>query len=127
VVTVVDTGIGGFANIRRLLNHDRTARSLFSIHNELVYMTGRLRRAKGYITKSSVPKRCRVYKIEAVLMLILILPSSAVSGLSSRRSGKSSCFLRSSMFCLLANGYAVRKAAAIWVKGIVTWYGNQGK
>ena len=60
-IVVVDLsmpGIGGFESIRRLLNRNPQCKILvFSIHNELVYVTRALAAgARGYITKSSAPE-----------------------------------------------------------------------
>lgn len=51
-------GIGGLAAIRRIIARDQKARILvFSIHDELVYVTRALEAgAKGYITKSCAPE-----------------------------------------------------------------------
>ncbi len=60
-VVVVDLsmpGIGGLECIRRLISHDLHCKVLvFSIHNELTYVTRAIKSgAKGYITKSSIPE-----------------------------------------------------------------------
>lgn len=51
-------GIGGFESIRRLINRDPNCKILvFSIHNELVYVTRAIKAgAKGYITKNNAPE-----------------------------------------------------------------------
>ncbi|WP_020565298.1 response regulator [Methylosarcina fibrata] len=113
-------GIGGFETIRRLLVRDPSCKILvFSIHNELVYVTRALKAgAKGYITKSSVPETlmtavCKISQggtyVEPELAQQLAVSlamdqdeSEKIKQLSPREFD---------VFCLLANGYTVRKAA----------------
>ncbi len=113
-------GIGGFESIRRLINRNPHCKILvFSIHNELVYVTRALMAgAKGYITKNSAPETLvtAVYKIArggtyvdpdiaqqlAVSMVGEQDESEKIKTLSPREFD---------VFCLLANGYTVRKAA----------------
>lgn len=113
-------GIGGFESMRRLINRDPHCKILvFSIHNELVYVTRALKAgAKGYITKNSVPETLvtAVYKIaqggtyvdpdiaQQLAVSITNEPdeSEKIKQLSPREFD---------VFCLLANGYTVRKAA----------------
>jgi DNA-binding NarL/FixJ family response regulator len=51
-------GLGGFESVRRLLSRHQHCKVLvFSIHNELVYVTRAIKAgAKGFITKSSAPE-----------------------------------------------------------------------
>lgn len=51
-------GLGGFESIRRLVGRHHHCKVLvFSIHNELVYVTRAIKAgAKGYITKSNAPE-----------------------------------------------------------------------
>jgi len=113
-------GIGGFETIRRLLVRDPSCKILvFSIHNELVYVTRAIKAgAKGYITKNSVPETlvtaaCKISQggtyVEPELAQQLAVSlamdqdeSERIKQLSPREFD---------VFCLLANGYTVRKAA----------------
>lgn len=113
-------GIGGFESIRRLLHKDTHCRILvFSIHNELVYITRALKAgAKGYITKSCAPEilMAAVSKIAqggsyvdpelaqafAVAMATESNEAEKIKLLSPREFD---------VFCLLANGYTSRKIA----------------
>jgi two-component system invasion response regulator UvrY len=113
-------GIGGFESIRRLLNRDPHCKILvFSIHNELVYVTRALAAgAKGYITKSSVPETLvtAVYKIAQGGTYVDpdIAQQLAVSMASEQDEAEKIKLLSPrefDVFCLLANGYTVRKAA----------------
>jgi two-component system invasion response regulator UvrY len=113
-------GIGGFESIRRLLNRDPHCKILvFSIHNELVYVTRALAAgAKGYITKSSVPETLvtAVYKIAQGGTYVDpdIAQQLAVSMAGEQDEAEKIKLLSPrefDVFCLLANGYTVRKAA----------------
>jgi two-component system invasion response regulator UvrY len=113
-------GIGGFETIRRLLVRDPSCKILvFSIHHELVYVTRAIKAgAKGYITKNSVPETlvtavCKISQggtfVEPELAQQLAVSlamdqdeSEKIKQLSPREFD---------VFCLLANGYTVRKAA----------------
>lgn len=113
-------GIGGFESIRRLIHRDMHCKILvFSIHNELVYVTRALKAgAKGYITKSCAPDIliAAVSKIaqggtyvdpELVQQLAVAMSTSPdeaerIKRLSPREFD---------VFCLLANGYTMRKIA----------------
>jgi two-component system invasion response regulator UvrY len=113
-------GIGGFETIRRLLVRDPSCKILvFSIHHELVYVTRAIKAgAKGYITKNSIPETlvtaaCKISQggtyVEPELAQQLAVSlamdqdeSAKIKQLSPREFD---------VFCLLANGYTVRKAA----------------
>jgi DNA-binding NarL/FixJ family response regulator len=113
-------GIGGFDSIRRLINRDPSCKILvFSIHNELVYVTRAIKAgAKGYITKNSLPETlvtavCKISQggtyvdPEIAQQLAISLAtdqdeSEKIKLLSPREFD---------VFCLLANGYTVRKAS----------------
>ncbi len=122
-VVVVDLsmpGIGGFESIRRLLNRDPHCKILvFSIHNELVYVTRALiAGAKGYITKSSVPETlvtavCKIAR-GGTYVDPEIAQQLAVSMVSEQDESEKIKLLSPrefDVFCLLANGYTVRNAA----------------
>ena len=113
-------GIGGFETLRRLLGRDPHCKILvFSIHNELVYVTRALvAGAKGYITKSSTPETL----VTAVCKIALggsyvdpeIAQQLAVSIAGEQDEAEKIKQLSPrefDVFCLLANGYTVRKAA----------------
>jgi two-component system invasion response regulator UvrY len=120
VMDISMPGIGGFESIRRLLARDPACKILvFSIHNELVYVTRAIKAgAKGYITKNSIPETlvtavCKISQggtyVEPELAQQLAVSlamdqdeSEKIKQLSPREFD---------VFCLLANGYTVRKAA----------------
>lgn len=113
-------GIGGFESIRRLINRDPHCKILvFSIHNELVYVTRALKAgAKGYITKNSAPETlvAAVYKIAQGGTYVdpEIAQQLAVSIASEQDESEKIKLLSPrefDVFCLLANGYTARKAA----------------
>ncbi|NOS90209.1 MAG: response regulator transcription factor [Methylococcaceae bacterium] len=113
-------GIGGFESIRRLINRDPHCKILvFSIHNELVYVTRALKAgAKGYITKNSAPETlvAAVYKIAQGGTYVDpdIAQQLAVSIASDQDESEKIKLLSPrefDVFCLLANGYTARKAA----------------
>ena len=122
-IVVVDLsmpGIGGFESIRRLLNRNPQCKILvFSIHNELVYVTRALAAgARGYITKSSAPETL----VNAVCKIALggtyvdpdIAQQLAVSMTGKQEESEKIKRLSPrefDVFCLLANGYTVRNAA----------------
>ncbi|MFI3155523.1 MAG: response regulator transcription factor [Methylococcaceae bacterium] len=113
-------GIGGFEAVRRLLGRDPHCKILvFSIHNELVYVTRALvAGAKGYITKSSTPETL----VTAVCKIAQggsyvdpeIAQQLAVSMAGEQDEAEKLKLLSPrefDIFCLLANGYSVRKAS----------------
>ncbi len=113
-------GIGGFESIRRLINRDPHSKILvFSIHNQLVYVTRALKAgAKGYITKNSVPETLvtAVCKIAAGGTYVDpdLAQQLAVSMASEQDESEKIKLLSPrefDVFCLLANGYTARKAA----------------
>jgi two-component system invasion response regulator UvrY len=113
-------GIGGFESIRRMINRDPHCKILvFSIHNELVYVSRALKAgAKGYITKNSVTETLvtAVYKIAQGGTYVDpdIAQQLAVSMTSEQDEADKIKLLSPrefDVFCLLANGYTVRKAA----------------
>jgi DNA-binding NarL/FixJ family response regulator len=113
-------GIGGFESIRRLINRDPHCKILvFSIHNELVYVSRILKAgAKGYITKNSDPEMLvtAVYKIAQGGTYIDpdIAQQLAISMASDQDESEKIKLLSPrefDVFCLLANGYTTRKAA----------------
>jgi two-component system invasion response regulator UvrY len=117
VMDLTMPGIGGFESIRRLLTRDPQCKILvFSIHNELVYVTRALKAgAKGYITKNSPPEVLlnAVDKVAhggiyvdpdlaqqlAVFMATEQDESEKLKLLSPREFD---------VFCLLVNGYTAR-------------------
>jgi DNA-binding NarL/FixJ family response regulator len=113
-------GIGGFESIRRLLNRDPHCNILvFSIHNELVYVTRALiAGAKGYISKSSLPETlvtavCKIAR-GGTYVDPEIAQKLAVSMVSEQDESEKIKLLTPrefDVFCLLANGYTVRNAA----------------
>ncbi len=113
-------GIGGYETIRRLLSRDANAKILvFSIHNELVFVTRALKAgAKGYITKNSGPETlvAAVKKIaqggtfvEAELAQQLVMAS--ISGSDDADAIRLLSPREFDVFCLLANGYTTQKTA----------------
>jgi len=113
-------GLGGYESIRRLLNRHPQCRILvFSIHNELVYVTRAIKAgARGYITKSNAPETlvsavCTIAaggtyvdpdlaQQLAVNMAVDHDEEAMVKSLSPREFD---------IFCLLANGQTPREAA----------------
>ncbi|GAB4261951.1 MAG: response regulator transcription factor [Methylomicrobium sp.] len=113
-------GIGGFESIRRLIARDAGCKILvFSIHNELVYVTRAIKAgAKGYITKSSVPDTlvaavCHIANggtyVEPELAQQLAI--NIASEKDEAEQIKQLSPREFDVFCLLANGYTTRKAA----------------
>jgi len=111
-------GIGGFESIRRLINRDPHCKILvFSIHNELVYVSRILKAgAKGYITKNSDPEMLvtAVYKIAQGGTYIDpdIAQQLAISMASDQDESEKIKLLSPrefDVFCLLANGYTPEK------------------
>jgi len=113
-------GIGGFETIRRLISRDPHAKILvFSIHNELVYVTRALKAgAKGYITKNSVPE-ILITAVGKIAQggtfvepeLAQQLAITMTSGLDDSERIKLLSPREFDVFCLLANGYTTHKAA----------------
>lgn len=113
-------GLGGFESIRRLLGRHPQCRILvFSIHNELVYVTRAIKAgAKGYITKSNAPETlvtavCTIAsggtyvdpdlaQQLAVNMAVDQDEEAKIKSLSPREFD---------IFCLLANGLTPRDVA----------------
>ncbi|CAL1238808.1 response regulator transcription factor [Candidatus Methylocalor cossyra] len=112
-------GIGGLTAIRRILGRDPNARILvFSIHDELVYVTRALEAgARGYITKSSAPETL----VEAVLKIAdgetYVEPTIAQKFLLQTVAGANAAAVNQlsarefDVFCLLARGYTTREIA----------------
>lgn len=113
-------GFGGLESIRRLLAHFQHCKILvFSVHNELVYVTRAIKAgAKGYIVKSNAPETLvtAVYTVSeggtyvdpglaqqlAVNVVIEQDESNKLKLLSPREFD---------IFCLLANGLTTREVA----------------
>lgn len=113
-------GIGGYETIRRLLGRDAHAKILvFSIHNELVFVTRALKAgAKGYITKNSGPETlvAAVKKIaqggtfvEPELAQQLVMATT--TGMDDAERIRLLSPREFDVFCLLAEGYTTQKAA----------------
>ncbi len=112
-------GIGGLASIRRIISRDPNARILvFSIHDELVYVTRALEAgAKGYITKSCAPEML----VDAVHSLVedelFIEPEIAQRLAVERFTSHQTSTLdvlsarEFEVFCLMAKGHTTHKAA----------------
>ncbi len=113
-------GIGGYESIRRLLQRDAQCKILvFSIHNELIYVTRAIKAgAKGYITKSNVPETL----VNAVCLiaqggsyvdpdLAQQLAISMISDQDEAEKIKQLSPREFDVFCLLANGYTTRRTA----------------
>lgn len=113
-------GLGGLESIRRLLSRHQHCKVLvFSIHNELVYVTRAIKAgAKGYITKSNAPETlitavCTIAEggtyvdpdlaqLLAVNMAVEQDEPGKIKSLSPREFD---------IFCLLASGLSSRQAA----------------
>lgn len=113
-------GLGGLESVRRMINRHANCKILvFSIHNELVYVTRAIKAgAKGYITKSNAPDTlvsavCLIAEggtfVEpaiaqqlAVSMASELDESAKIKALSPREFD---------IFCLLATGMSTREAA----------------
>jgi DNA-binding NarL/FixJ family response regulator len=113
-------GIGGFDSIRRLINRDPSCKILvFSIHNELVYVTRAIKAgAKGYITKNSLPETlvtavCKISQGGAYIdpEIAQQLAISIATDQDESEKIKLLSPREFDVFCLLANGYTVRKAS----------------
>lgn len=113
-------GMGGLETIRRLITRDPRCKVLvFSIHDELVYVSRALKAgAKGYITKNSAPD-ILIAAVGAIAQgSIYIDPKLAQQLVMSMATGQdeSAKLKRLSprefdVFCLLANGYTAKEAA----------------
>jgi DNA-binding NarL/FixJ family response regulator len=113
-------GLGGFETIRRLIaRHSHCKILVFSIHNELVYVTRAIKAgAKGYISKNNAPETlvsavCTIAEggtyVDpelaqqlAVNMAVDQDETVKIKSLSPREFD---------IFCLLANGLTSREAA----------------
>ncbi len=113
-------GIGGYESIRRLLQRDPQCKILvFSIHNELVYVTRAIKAgAKGYISKSNVPETlvnavCLIAQggsyVDPDLAQQLVI--SITTDQDEAEKVKQLSPREFDVFCLLANGYTARKTA----------------
>jgi DNA-binding NarL/FixJ family response regulator len=113
-------GLGGLSALRRIIGRDPDARVLmFSIHDELVYVTRSLEAgARGYITKSCAPDLL----VEAVSRVArgetFVEPEIAqkLAVQAAARPERPADLDRLSarefdVFCLLARGYTTREAA----------------
>ncbi len=113
-------GIGGFETIRRLLDRDPGCKILvFSIHDELIYLSRALKAgAKGYIIKSNQPD----ILVTAVCTIAqggtFVTPELAqklAASMSAEASDKELIKQLSprefDIFCLLANGMTTREIA----------------
>lgn len=122
-VTVMDLnlpGIGGLAALRRIVARDPSAKALmFSIHDELMYVTRALEAgAKGYITKSCAPELL----VEAVVKIAAdetflepdIAQKLAYQSVARNESQVALNTLSArefDVFCLLAKGLNTREVA----------------
>lgn len=113
-------GLGGFESIRRLISRHGNCKILvFSIHNELVFVTRAIKAgAKGYITKSNAPETlitavCTIAEggtyVDPELAQQLAI-SSAIEQDEAARI-KSLSPREFDIFCLLATGVTTRQAA----------------
>lgn len=115
-------GIGGLSATRRILARDPSAKVLiFSMYDEVVYVSRALEAgAKGYITKSCAPDLL----VEAVMQIgrneTMVEPALAQRLVMQRftKDADISSLLNVlsarefDVFCLLAQGYSTREAAA---------------
>ncbi len=113
-------GIGGLESIRRLISRDPHCKVLvFSIHNELIYVTRAIKSgAKGYITKSSIPETlvtavCLIAQgqtyIEAEMAQKLAV--NMINEQDDEYKIKLLSPREFDVFCLLANGHNSREVA----------------
>ncbi|MDD2761548.1 MAG: response regulator transcription factor [Methylomonas sp.] len=113
-------GLGGLESVRRLINRHPSCKILvFSIHNELVYVTRSIKAgAKGYITKSNAPETL----VTAVCMIAeggtFVEPSiaqqlavSVATEMDESAKIKSLSPREFDIFCLLATGMSTRETA----------------
>jgi two-component system invasion response regulator UvrY len=113
-------GMSGLETIRRLLQRDPRSKILvFSIHDELVYVSRAIKAgAKGFITKNSTPEMLIAAVGAIALGGIYIDPELAQQLVVSMAAeqDESEKLKRLSprefdIFCLLANGYTTKEAA----------------
>ncbi len=113
-------GLGGLESIRRLLSRHQNCKVLvFSIHNELVYVTRAIKAgAKGYITKSNAPETliaavCTIAEGGTYVDpdLAQLLAVNMAKGQDEVAKIKMLSPREFDIFCLLANGLSSRKAA----------------
>lgn len=113
-------GIGGFESIRRLVQRFPLCRILvFSIHNELVYVTRALKAgAKGYITKNAAPEIlisavCKIAQGGTFVDPDLAQQLAVTMTHTPDEADKIKCLSprEFDVFCLLVNGYTNRKIA----------------
>ncbi|MBS4049785.1 MAG: response regulator transcription factor [Methylomonas sp.] len=113
-------GLGGLESIRRLLSRHGNCKILvFSIHNELVYVTRAIKAgAKGYITKSNAPETlitavCTIAEggtyVDPELAQQLAINSAVDQDETAKI--KSLSPREFDIFCLLATGVTTREAA----------------
>lgn len=113
-------GLGGLESIRRLLSRHGNCKILvFSIHNELVYVTRAIKAgAKGYITKNNAPETlvaavCTIAEGGTYVDpdLAQQLAISSASDQDEMANIKSLSPREFDIFCLLATGVTTRQAA----------------
>lgn len=113
-------GLGGLESVRRLLSRHSACRILiFSIHNELVYVTRAIKAgAKGYITKNNEPDTlvtavCAIAEGNTYIDpdLAQQLAVNMAVGQDESYKIKSLSPREFDIFCLLANGLSTREAA----------------
>lgn len=113
-------GLGGLESVRRLLSRHPACRILiFSIHNELVYVTRAIKAgAKGYITKNNEPDTlvtavCAIAEGNTYIDpdLAQQLAVNMAVGQDESYKIKSLSPREFDIFCLLANGLSTREAA----------------
>lgn len=113
-------GLGGFESIRRLLSRHGNCKILvFSIHNELVYVTRAIKAgAKGYISKNNAPETlvtavCRIAEggtyVDPDLAQRLAVNTAVDQDETTKI--KSLSPREFDIFCLLATGVTSREAA----------------
>jgi DNA-binding NarL/FixJ family response regulator len=113
-------GLGGLESIRRLLSRHQNCKILvFSIHNELVYVTRAIKAgARGYITKSNTPETliaavCTIAEGGTFVDpdLAQLLAVNMAKGQDEVAKVKMLSPREFDIFCLLANGLSTREAA----------------
>ncbi|MDD1622945.1 MAG: response regulator transcription factor [Methylococcaceae bacterium] len=113
-------GLGGFESIRRLLSRHGNCKILvFSIHNELVYVTRAIKAgAKGYISKNNAPETlvtavCKIAEggtyVDPDLAQRLAVNTAVDQDETTKI--KSLSPREFDIFCLLATGVTSREAA----------------
>jgi len=113
-------GLGGLESVRRLINRHPNCKILvFSIHNELVYVTRAIKAgAKGYITKSNAPETL----VTAVCLIAAggtfvepgiaqQLAVSMAADMDESAKIKSLSPREFDIFCLLATGMSTKETA----------------